>query len=193
MGSCRSNRESRPTTRRRCWQKLVWIALVSALLALTAAPAAWAQSIPTLEYQVKASYLYNFLQFVEWPPEAFPDGVILVCVFGEDHFGAALREIDGEAMRGSTIAVRHVGEPGALEDCHIAFVSASERNREPQVLRHLAGRPVLTVGETSGFTERGGAINLVLMADKVRFKINRAAAERNQLKISAQLLQLGMR
>lgn len=160
---------------------------------LATVPQARSEKRPTLEYQVKASYLYNFLQFVEWPPETFAGGTILVCVFGEDNFGAALRDIVGESVRGRTVTVRHFREPEDLEACHIAFVSSSERSREPLVLQRLAGRPVLTVGETAGFIERGGMINLVRVAEKIRFEINQQAAEHNHLKISAQLLQLGVR
>jgi len=159
---------------------------------LATVPQAWSEKRPTLEYQVKASYLYNFLQFVEWPPEALTGGTVLVCVFGEDNFGAALQAITGETARGLAIAARHFSKPEGLEACHVVFVSASERSREPLVLQRLAGQPVLTVGETAGFVERGGTINLVRIADKIRFEINQQAAEHNHLKISAQLLQLGV-
>lgn len=180
----------KPPRRRRCQRTL---ALIAALLALASSPQAWSENRPTIEYKVKASYLYNFLQFVEWPPEAIAGGTILVCVFGEDNFGTALRPIAGETVRGLTVAVRYFHESEGLEVCHLVFVSASERGREPQVLQHLAGRPVLTVGETAGFAARGGTINLIRVADKIRFEINQQTAERNRLKISAQLLQLGVR
>lgn len=163
-----------------------------ALLSLAASPAN-AQESPTLEYKVKASYLYNFMQFVEWPEEAFTGNTIQVCVFGMDNFRMALRQIAGEVVRGRTVAVRYFQELKGLETCHVVFVSASERHRDPEVLQHLAGRPVLTIGETNGFAERGGIINLIRVADKIHFEINQLSAKRNRLKISAQLLQLGIR
>lgn len=166
--------------------------LIAALLALAMAPQAWPQQQPTLEYQVKASYLYNFLHFVNWPPGAFTDNTMLVCVFGKDNFGTALRTLAGETTHGRKIAVKHLTDPEELEGCHVAFVSASERAREPQLLRRLEGRAVLVIGETEGFAERGGTINLIRIADKIRFEINQRAAEKNGLKISSQLLQLGI-
>ena len=176
-----------PASRRFTW---LWL-LVTALLVAVQSPTKADE--PTIEYKVKASYLYNFLQFVEWPVDAFANNTILVCVFGEDNFGAALRPIVGEIVRGRTIAVRYFHELKGLESCHMVFVSASERHRDPEVLQHLAGRPVLTVGESSGFAERGGTINLIRVTDKIRFEINQQAAKRNRLRISAQLLQLGVR
>lgn len=179
----------RPFRRRWCQWPL---ALITALLLLASSPQAWSEKRPTIEYQVKASYLYNFLQFVEWPLEAIADNTILVCIFGDDNFGVALQAITGETVRGHTIEVRYFHELEGLEACHAIFVSASEQSREQQVLRRITERPVLTIGETAGFVERGGAINLIRVADKIRFEINQQAAERNHLKISAQLLQLGV-
>lgn len=170
-----------------------WLWLLITTLLVSIHSTVRAENAPTIEYKVKASYLYNFLQFVEWPVDAFADNTILVCVFGMDNFGSALRPIAGEVVRGRTIAVRYFQDLKGLESCHVVFVSSSERNRDPQVLQHLLGRPVLVVGESSGFVERGGTINLIRVADKIRFEINQQAAKRNRLKISAQLLQLGVR
>lgn len=163
------------------------------VLMLSLAGPATAAGKPTLEYQVKASYLYNFLQFVEWPPGALAADAILVCVFGQDRFGAALDAIAGENVRGHAIAVRRVHEPEKLNACQVVFLSASEREREALVLQRLAGQPVLTIGETPGFADRGGVINLIQVDDKIRFEINQRAAARDGFRISSQLLQLAVR
>lgn len=173
--------------------QMVWVSILIMTLLFTVNSTARAQDAPTIEYKVKASYLYNFLQFVEWPLEAFTGDTVSVCVFGADNFGVALRPIAGEVVRGRIISVRYFQDLKGLENCHLVFVSASERDRDSQMLQYLAGRPVLTVGESSGFAERGGTINLIQVADKIRFEINQRAAQRNRLKISAQLLQLGVR
>lgn len=174
------------------WQFACVSLLIVTFLA-TMHSTARAEDAPTIEYKVKASYLYNFLQFVEWPVDAFANNTILLCVFGVDNFGAALRPIAGEIVRGRTIAVRYFQDVKGLENCHMVFVSASESERDSQVLQYLLGRPVLVVGETNGFAERGGTINLIQVADKIRFEINQQAAKRSRLKISAQLLKLGVR
>jgi len=50
--------------------------------------------------------------------------------------------------------------------------------------------PILTVGETPGFAERGGVIRLVLEDNKVRFEVNVDAAHQAGLTISSRLLTL---
>ena len=55
------------------------------------------------EYQIKASILYRFLQFVEWPESAFTQnpGELVVGVLGKDPFGAVLdRTLAGKTIRG---------------------------------------------------------------------------------------------
>ena len=54
----------------------------------------------------------------------------------------------------------------------------------------LRDRPVLLVAETRGFAHRGGTINFVVEANKIRFEVNLEAARRHQLKISSKLLAL---
>lgn len=173
---------------RRQLARAVILTLVGAL------PTLAATQHPSVEYQVKASYLYNFLQFVEWPHDAFPDDQLNLCVVGEDRFGTALAATTGKTSRGRKIAVKHIQAPPAqLASCHVVFISSSAGWQEFQILRELSGRPVLTVGETEGFAGRGGIINLVPVGATIRFEINQRAAQRNGLKVSAQLLQLAVR
>lgn len=175
----------------RAWRQLSRAAVLALVGAM---PALAATEHPSMEYQVKAAYLYNFLQFVEWPEEAFKDNQINLCVVGEDRFGTALAATAGKTSRGRTIAVKHIPSvQPELASCHVVFLSRSEGWHEFQVLHELAGRPVLTIGETKGFADRGGVINLVLKGETIRFEINQRAARRNGLKVSAQLLQLAVR
>lgn len=175
------------------YRRVLLLLSIAACMCFASASLARTERRPSVEYQVKASYLYNFLQFVEWPKEAFSGDHIVLCVFGENRFGSALAAATGETSRGRRIAVKHLATSEELESCHVVFLSSSERWREFQVLRALAGRPVLTIGETKGFTDRGGIINLIPVGNTIRFEINQRAAERNRLKVSAQLLQLAVR
>jgi hypothetical protein len=52
--------------------------------------------------------------------------------------------------------------------------------------------PILTVGDDSRFLDEGGDIQLKIVAGRVRFEVNAAAASRVGLKISSQLLQLAL-
>jgi YfiR/HmsC-like len=169
------------------------VAIVAVLLALGAAPArAQAPAAPT-EYQVKAVFLFNFSQFVDWPAGSFPDGraPLVIGVLGKDPFGATLDEIvRGETVNGRPLEVRRYGSAEQIDDaCHILFIERSQEERFDGVLAALKGRSVLTVGDFEGFARRGGIIRFVTVGNKIRLRVNLAAAQDAKLTISSKLLR----
>jgi YfiR/HmsC-like len=164
-----------------------------ALLAGCGLTASGAQPIVSSEYAVKAAFLYNFAKFIEWPAGALPGprGPVAFCILGEDPFGGELEQtVAGKMVQGRPVVVLHTEHLDGLARCHILFVGASERSRFDQILAAVARRPVLTVGEDEQFRQAGGIINFVLRQNRVRFQIDRRAAERAGLRISSQLLEL---
>jgi hypothetical protein len=171
--------------------KLRHAALVlAAMLSLAAALPSRAQAPPT-EYEVKAAFLFNFSQFVDWPGAAFADGraPLVIGVLGTDPFGATLDEIvRGEMVNGRPLTVRRYQSPDQV-DCHILFVDRSQDSQLDAVVAGLKGRSVLTVGDFEGFTRRGGMIRFVTVGNKIRLRINLGAAQEAQLTISSKLLR----
>lgn len=105
--------------------------------------------------------------------------------------GAALDEIvKGKVISGVPVAIKRIVGLAELEGCRILFVSRSEDDRLPAILKALAGRGVLTVGEGAQFTRRGGMVSFTSDDRKVRFVINLAAAEAAKLRLSSHLLRV---
>src|SRR5688572_8568350 len=83
-----------------------------------------AQSAASKEYQIKAAFLFNFVQFVEWPVTAFANGDSPICigVLGENPFGTALDEtVRGEVIGNRKVVVQRSREVEDLKDCHLVF------------------------------------------------------------------------
>ncbi len=78
--------------RRRRAMHFLWLILL--LGAFSAAGAVRAQEGTSKEYQIKAAFLYNFVQFVKWPPDAFssPGAPLYIGVLGDDPFNGALED-----------------------------------------------------------------------------------------------------
>jgi hypothetical protein len=155
------------------------------------APALAQATLP--EYQVKAAYLFNFLKFVEWPEEAFPDPLapIVIGICGEDPFGNSLPQvIIGKTVQGRDLVIHKYRASEDMRGAHILFLGPTEKKRFPQILSGLHGASVLTVADTEGFLEAGGMIQFVSENDRVRFAINVDAASRAKLKMSSKLLSL---
>ena len=145
-----------------------------------------------LEYDVKAAMIYNFAKFVRWPQqEPNQARALVVGVVGEGPMRDALDQVlKGKEVEGRQIRTVRFARTEPISSCEILFVGSSESTRVREILDHLQGRPVLTVGETDGFSKTGGVIGFVMEGNKVRFEINVAAARRVGIEISSKLLRL---
>lgn len=183
------------------WRSLS-INLVQALVlwgvvAVVASPA-FAQSsagaVINREYAIKAAFLHQFLNYVEWPAEAFADekSPYVIGVFGDNPFGNVLDQaVKGKKVDGRSIEVRIVSSPSEVSKCQILFVPKSVlAARRDEVIREARGSHVLTVGESDDFSDRGGTANFFLEGNKVRFAFNPVAVADNKLVVSSKLMAL---
>jgi hypothetical protein len=173
----------------------LWMHLAACLVvgASASTPAhALAQSSASPEYQLKAVFLFNFAQFVEWPASAFagPDAPLVIGVLGEDPFGSYLDEtVRGETVNGRPLEVRRYRGVEEIGTCHILFVSRLEEGRLREVLDSLRGRSILTVSDAARFATRGGMVGFVTDHNRIRLRINLEAAQAAHLTLSSKLLR----
>jgi hypothetical protein len=169
-----------------------WRAFVAAAAAGAIGTAPVRAGAPS-EHQVKAAFLFNFANFVQWPDGALgPAGTPLkVCVVGTDPFGAALDDaFRGQVVQERSVQIARGPTLATVGRCHILFLSQSERARWPELLKELRGVPTLTVADGPPLVRQGGMVSFVLEAKRVRFEINRGVAEHAGLRISSKLLAL---
>ena len=165
-------------------------ALLIAVLALPIGAAVPSQ--PT-EYALKSVFLYNFCRFMEWPNSAFssPTEPLIIGVLGEDPFGPLLSEaVEGENYHGRPIRIEHYRAPGEIKRCHILFVSRSEMGRINEILSAVAGKSIVTVGESDAFIEKGGMIALTAERNRVRLRINLSMLRAANVDVSSKLLRV---
>ncbi len=171
-----------------------WLAAGVAAWGFAATGIRAAAQTPTLsEYQVKALYLVNFAKYVDWPADAFrtETAPVVIGIVGRDDLGANLEQAtEGKSINGRKLLVQHVAGPREYKQCHILFISSSEKDRLGKILDEIKETPVLTVGETDDFLALDGIINCTKKSNKIRLEINVAAAQRARLKISSKLLSV---
>lgn len=166
------------------------VVVVCAFLAL---PDIQAQQAKPAEYAVKATYLYNFAKFVEWPSKvvAGKNDPFAICVLGADPFGPKLDStLSGEAIDGKSVVAKRVSNPQQAISCQILFISSSEQTRLRETLVALDKNSVLTVSDMPDFARQGGMIQFILDGNRVRFEINVAAASGAGLTLSSELLKV---
>ena len=150
------------------------------------------QSSAISEFRVKATFLFQFTLFVDWPAEAFSTAQtpLVIGIFGEDPFGTFLEEtVRDERANGHALAVERYRRLEEVKNCHVLFVSGSEASRTGDIVTALKGRSILIVGDSNGFADRGGMIQFVTQENRIRLRINLAAARAANLTISSKLLR----
>ena len=181
---------------RRCARFLLALTYVSALLYCDRAAAQGQEIVdPRKEYNVKAVTLYAFGRYVTWPASAFerPNSPFVIGVLGRNPFGDALDQIaTKKTVTNRPIVVRQLTSPSESSKCHILFVTAAvPPETEAKLFQAVAGKPVLLVGESAGFAERGGIVNFYASGTNVRFELNPDKANEAHLSFAAKLLSLG--
>ena len=146
------------------------------------------------EHQIKAAMMMNFIKFTEWPvpavepPEAMD--TLTLGVVGAKRFDSILNKIHGRKIGKKTLIIRRIHSLNQLSGCQVLFIGASDSHRSYEILKQVAGSPILTIGEDEDFIRLGGVIRLYNEKDHIRFEINQSAAEHAGLKLSAKLLEV---
>ena len=170
---------------------LINIFLVISLLAGGSANLFAGQKNPG-EYQVKALFLYNFINFVDWPADSSfsSSPTINVCVVGDDPFDEALNEIRNETVKGKRVSIRFYRPYEERRGCNLLFIPYSEEYHMESILRSIREPGILTVGDSEESARQGAVIGFFMEQKKVHFAVNIEAARKAGLKISAKLLKL---
>jgi hypothetical protein len=145
------------------------------------------------EYEVKAAFLLNFARLVEWPAASFPSphAPLVLAVLADDDVDDSIeRGVRGKTVGSHPVHVVRISRSEDVAGSHIVFVSSGDRERNRRVFQAALGKSALTVGEASDFVQDGGIINFFIEDQRVRFAINRQAAENAGLRISSRLLRL---
>jgi hypothetical protein len=172
-----------------------FVFFVVALLSVTiiGSSSVRSQTRQEAEYRLKAVYLMNFLQFVDWPDSTFSgeDAPIVLGILGLDPFGRIMDEtLQNEKVGERPIVVKRFRTLDQLDECNALFVSASEKGDLGRIFERISDSPVLTVSDIDGFEDSGGGICFYVEKNKVRFSINIRTMRFANLKVSSKLLRL---
>jgi uncharacterized protein DUF4154 len=162
------------------------------VLLLLLPPIALSQS--EVELKVKAAFLFNFAKFTQWPAAtATPGDRFIIGCFSDAAFRDVLETtIASKTIASRPIVVKEVTGAGDLRSCHMLFVGRSKDDSAAALLARAREMHILIVGETDGFTSRGGMIGFVAKDGNVKFTINPRAAEQAGLALSSKLVGLAV-
>lgn len=147
----------------------------------------------TREYQLKAAFLFNFCQFVDWPDESFSknEEPLIIGILGNNPFKTYLEEtVKGERIGMHPVEVRYYKTADEVGECHLLFLAIGDLHESSAVIAALKEKSVLTISDHKGFMEQHGMIRFLNQGNKIRFEINVEATKAAGLEVSSKLLRL---
>ena len=144
------------------------------------------------EFQLKAVFIYNLVNFVEWPASAFekPSDPFVIGVVGQNVFGTSLEEaVAGETYHGRRIEVRYFERADQATGCHIVYVQ-EDPALAAEMLAAAKGKAILTICDADDFMQAGGMIRFYLDRSQLRMEINQGLVSNHGLVLSSKLLRL---
>ena len=169
-----------------------FVTFVVVLLLAPAAPAR--QSDVSLETQIKATFVYQFSRYVDWPTGTLPSAPTApfrVCVVADPVFTQTIdRILAGETAMGRPIKRINPDTSQEARQCQILYIGRTDWDRGPSLLAAVQAAPVLTVSDEPESLARGGQILLVRDDNRIRFDVNLAAVRQSGITLRSSLLRL---
>ncbi len=146
------------------------------------------------EYNLKAAFLYRFLDYVEWTNNSSwnnnSEDPLRIAILGDSALYGPLSEISRDKRAGTrAIRIRQISSVTEIGTSQVVFVSRNYKYGIDAVLSRMIDRPALIVSEQKGDVEKGSHINFLISDNKLKFEVNLKTASRSGIKIGSQLLQ----
>lgn len=142
------------------------------------------------EYHLKAAFLRYVAKYIEWPKEDIKDGTINICILGQVPAFEGLNSINGKIVNDLTLVIRKILTADDNANCQIIFVTKTEDDDVPNIVKTLAKKPILTFGDMPGFAEKGGAMNFYIANNRLAIMVNLPPIGEANLKVNPQMLRL---
>ncbi len=142
------------------------------------------------EYNLKAAFLYRFMDYIEWDGRT-PDQPVNITVLGESGMYTPLSEIS-KASRKSGGKILNVHRSNSVNDigpAQVVFISRNYKLPVEDLVSKLRDRQVLIISEQKGELGKSSHINFLITDNKLKFEVNLKSAASSGIKIGSQLLQ----
>lgn len=142
--------------------------------------------------KIKATFIYNFTKYIEWPP-SYKQGNFIIGIVGNTPLFKDLSIMAATKKAGSQpFEIQSFPNVSAISKCHLLFVASDNAANIKEITNKIKGYSTLIVAEKPGCAKAGAAINFVIQENKQRFELNKANAEKYNLKIGSSLAGLAI-
>lgn len=146
-----------------------------------------AQQAP--EHDLKAAFIYNFIQFTEWPEGSLKGQVVNLCASSGTLMYMALQAISGKTSQNRTLSLKPI-QTTLLTDCNVLIADHSEQDLFGKIRTELGQTPVLTIIDGTDPGQNQFLIGMNIVDGRITFIIDKTRATALKLSFSSRLLRL---
>ena len=164
--------------------------LVVYLIALSfvAAPVS-GPSPPNTNAKIKAIFLYNFTQYIDWPA-AYKKDDFKIAILGASVMTPELQKLAKLKKVGSQrMVVKQYASLNELQKCHILYVPAKQSAQIDKAIQKVKGWSTLLITDHPASGKKSG-INFIVEQNKQKFELNKTVLTKKKLVVSSSLLKL---
>lgn len=141
--------------------------------------------------EAKALFLVQFAELTIWPKGAREagNGKLVIGFFRAPEMLAATTKVLGKPT--GEIELREVSEPDQADQCHVIYLRRIDGPAR-ELLKAVAEKPVLTVGEDEAFVRNHGILGFKLVESKgvavTRYFVNIEAMDRAKVRLDTRII-----
>lgn len=166
---------------------LVFLALVLLAFNVILSPTPPDKNELSGEYEVKSLLLYRISKFTRWPRPHDSSRPFVISVLGRLPAGEKIALPENVDIYKRKIVIKNIRKLAEAETTDVLFIAPTEAGQLSAILDYCADKPILTVGDTKGFGQKGVIINFFIRKESVSFEINHDAAKKAAMEINSRL------
>ena len=140
----------------------------------------------------KALFMYNFTKYIEWPQNK-QSGDFVIGVIGSPAIVGELNAIAQRKTVGSqAIKIKEISSSDEMAKLHIVYVAEGKSDDAAAIAGKIKGKGVVLITDKQGFAQSTSGINYVKKDGKQNFEVNQKHLEEEGVKVSSQLMALGI-
>ena len=144
------------------------------------------------ESKIMASYVYNFVRYIEWPVSS-QNGNFVIGVVGDSPISNELEKIIADKkVNNHAVTLKKFSTPSEITFCHVLFISEKYCDKVDGITTNSRNNTLL-ICERKGVVSKSSAINFIRQDSKIKFEINKENIKKSGLYVNNQLEYLAAR
>jgi YfiR/HmsC-like len=143
-------------------------------------------------FEIHSAMLYNFIKYIQWPPESETEDFVIGVLGEEDVFNTLKTRYDGKMKGTRKFVIKKLSNASEASGCSVVYIGKSKSKEFENIKSATTGKSTLTITDSYNLGHKGSCINFKVVDGKLKFEMNTASISGANLKASSQLTSMAI-